>query len=53
MYNGLSGYHPKHSPIHPILDQILAKWPEEQKNTVYLLINKYGLPNDASLTKIT
>ncbi|MCJ8014772.1 hypothetical protein MUG84_24115 [Paenibacillus sp. KQZ6P-2] len=53
MYNGLSGYHHKHSSIHPFLDQILAKWPEEQKNTVYLLINKYGLPNDACMTKIT
>lgn len=53
MYNGLSGYPRQHSSIHPVLDQILAKWPEEQKNTVYLLIHKYGLPNDACMTKIT
>ncbi|MCE5173749.1 hypothetical protein LQV63_31515 [Paenibacillus profundus] len=53
MHNGLSGYHRQNSHIHPYLDQILANWPEEQKNTIYLLINKYGLPNDACMTKIT
>ncbi|SDP07322.1 hypothetical protein SAMN04487897_13432 [Paenibacillus sp. yr247] len=53
MDNGLSGYHRQHSPIHPFIDQILVSWPQEQRNTVYLLINKYGLPNDASMTKIT
>jgi hypothetical protein len=52
MYTGLTGYH-QHFRIHPILDQILERWTGEPKETVYLLINKYGLPNDASLTKIT
>ncbi|MDR0268044.1 hypothetical protein [Paenibacillus sp.] len=50
MYNG---YHRQESPMVQFLEKILAKWPEEQKNTVSLLISKYGLPNDACMTKIT
>ncbi|WP_237167709.1 hypothetical protein [Paenibacillus yonginensis] len=38
---------------HSVLDQILAAWPEEQKNTVHLFIRKYGMPQDFSWTKIT
>jgi hypothetical protein len=49
---GLSGYHRQHSGIPPILNQILERWTWEQKNTVYLLINKYGLPNEASSRRI-
>jgi hypothetical protein len=52
MNTGLSGYHHKHYRLHPILDQILEKWTGEPKKTVHLLINKYGLPNEASLTRI-
>jgi hypothetical protein len=52
MYTGLTEYHHQHFRIDPILDQILEKWTGEQKETVYLLINKYGLPNEASWTKI-
>jgi hypothetical protein len=48
MDTGLSGY--EHQPFrnHPILDQILEGWTGVQKDTVHLLINKYGLPNEAS-----
>ncbi|MFB7157235.1 hypothetical protein [Lysinibacillus sp. NPDC056232] len=45
MYYGLSGYHPN-------LYQILESWTGEPKNTVYFLINKYGLPNEASSRRI-
>ncbi|SED08148.1 hypothetical protein [Paenibacillus sp. GP183] len=50
---GFSGYYRQHPSIPPTLNQILERWTGEPKETVYLLINKYGLPNDASLTKIT
>ncbi|MEC0181120.1 hypothetical protein P4H61_06365 [Paenibacillus peoriae] len=53
MNNGLGRYHCQHSGINPVLDRILERWTGEPKKTVYLLINKYGLPNDASWTKIT
>jgi hypothetical protein len=49
---GFSGYYRQHPSIHPILDEILERWIGEPKNTVYLLINKYGLPNEASSRRI-
>lgn len=48
----LNGHHRQHSSIHPILDQILGGWSGVPKDTVYLLINKYGLPNEASSRRI-
>jgi len=47
----LSDYHRQQSG-HPILDQILRDWTGEPKKTVLLLINKYGLPNEASSSRI-
>ncbi|MBU8878884.1 hypothetical protein BGM26_07785 [Bacillus sp. FJAT-29790] len=52
MNNGFSGYYRQHHGLHPILDQILEKWTGEPKKTVYLLVNKYGLPNEASSRRI-
>jgi hypothetical protein len=46
-----SGYH-QYLRIHHKLDKILKRWTGAQKDTVYLLINKYGLPNEASKTRI-
>ncbi|MFF2176271.1 hypothetical protein ACFVT8_07415 [Lysinibacillus sp. NPDC058147] len=45
MYYGSNGY-------YPVLYQILESWTGQPKNTVYLLINKYGLPNEASSRRI-
>jgi hypothetical protein len=52
MDTGLSGHHDQDFRIHPILDQILERWTGVQKETVHLLIKKYGLPNEASLRRI-
>ncbi|GGE40329.1 hypothetical protein GCM10011391_18880 [Pullulanibacillus camelliae] len=38
--------------VHPVLDKILERWSGIQKETVYLLIHKYGLPNEASTRHI-
>lgn len=46
------GFHPQAYQVHPIIDQILAGWSGPQKETVLMLINKYGLPNEASSRRI-
>ncbi|WP_462410303.1 hypothetical protein [Neobacillus sp. Marseille-QA0830] len=53
MDDGYSGYYRQQPSIPPNLHQILERWTGEPKETVYLLIRKYGLPNDASMTKVT
>lgn len=52
MNDELNGYHRQHTGVHPILDQVLERWTGEPKKTVYLLISKYGLPNEASSRRI-
>jgi len=47
----LSDHHRQQSG-HPVLDQILGSWTGEPKKVVYLLIKKYGLPNEASSSRI-
>jgi hypothetical protein len=52
MDTGLTGYQYNYYRLHPILEHILKRWTGEQKKTVHKLINKYGVPNEASSTKI-
>lgn len=47
------GGYPHHSfRTHPMLDAILQGWTGIQKETVYRLIHKYGLPDEASASRI-
>ncbi|NRF95300.1 hypothetical protein HQN89_30945 [Paenibacillus frigoriresistens] len=41
-----------HFRAHPVLDQILASWSGQPKDTAYMLIKKYGLPSEASARRI-
>ena len=47
------GYYRQVPENYSYLSEILEKWSTEQKNTVYKLVQKYGLPNEVSWSKIT
>jgi hypothetical protein len=42
------GFQSLYFRTHPVLEQILASWSGQPKDTAYTLIKKYGLPNEAS-----
>jgi hypothetical protein len=42
------GFQPNYFRTTPVLEQILAGWSGQPKSTVYTLIKKYGVPNEAS-----
>lgn len=46
------GYPHHYFRTHPMLDAILQGWTGIQKETVYRLIHKYGLPDEASASRI-
>jgi hypothetical protein len=46
------GFQSLYFRTHPVLEQILASWSGQPKDTAYTLIKKYGLPNEASSRRI-
>jgi hypothetical protein len=38
--------------IHPVLDQILANWEEHPKQGALMMIGKYGLPREATISRL-
>ncbi|HJF33063.1 MAG TPA: hypothetical protein K8V56_14975 [Sporosarcina psychrophila] len=52
MHTGHNGYPAPHYQTYPKIDRLLANWSEQPKGTVYSLISKYGLPNEASTERM-
>ncbi len=52
MYSGYPSHtRPQHYGDHP-LNQLLANWPQPSKEGAYLMIQKYGVPNEATASRL-